>query len=59
MEKGEKKPPHIFKWSKILQDTQQLRDGAGKNVCRESSLANLESLKSFKGQSLLTAGQGL
>lgn len=59
MEKGEEKTPHMFKWSKILQDTQQLRGGAGKNACRESSLASLEALKSFEGQSLLTAGQSL
>lgn len=58
MEKGGKKP-HTLKWRKILQDTQQLRDGADKNACYGSSLASLEALKSFEDQSLLTTGQGL
>lgn len=49
----EEKDPHI------LQDAQQLRDGAGKNACYGSSLASLEALKSSKDQSLLAAGQGL
>lgn len=49
----------MLKWRKILQDTQQLRDGAGKNAHYGSPLASLEALKSFADQSLLTAGHGL